>query len=208
MPKALLATVAITALTVIAACNGGGDGANGPAGAGAAATANEIAVEPLPEVLPEPFIFRGEGVELQEEQARQEILYTVSPGDTLQLIAQVFGVSTAQIQRINGIADPSVLRAGDELRIPVLPGTEAERIAASLDQPEEDFAGPPPGEQYVIGPGDTLVDIGVRVGIDWQELQRYNRLSEFEANNLVVGNTLVIPPPEDEEEAGPTEPPG
>ena len=208
MPKALLTTVAITALTVIAACNGGGDGANGPTDAGAAATANEIAVEPLPEVLPEPFILRGEGGALEEEQARQEILYTVAPGDTLQLIAQVFGVSTAQIQRINGIADPSVLQAGDELRIPVLPGTEAERIAASLDQPKEDFAGPPPGEQYVIEPGDTLVDIGVRFGIDWQELQRYNRLSEFEANNLVVGNTLVIPPPEDEEEEGPTEPPG
>ena len=207
MPKALLVIVAVTALTTVAACNDGEGGSDNPTDTAAAAASNDIPVESLPDVLPEPFIFRGEGVALQEEQARQEILYTVAPGDTLELIAQVFGVSTAQIQRINGIADPSVLRAGDELRIPVLPGSEAERIAASRDQPEEDFAGPPPGEQYVIGPGDTLIDLGVRFGVDWQELQRYNRLSEFEANNLVVGATIVIPPPEDEED-GPTEPPG
>jgi hypothetical protein len=101
------------------------------------------------------------------------------------------------------------LRVGDELRIPVRPGTEAERIAATLDEDGEDFSGPPPGEEYIVQPGDSLITIGIQFGLEWFEIADYNRLSEFEANNLIVGDTLIIPPDDgaDEDEAQ-AEPPG
>ncbi|HJN91145.1 MAG TPA: LysM peptidoglycan-binding domain-containing protein [Dehalococcoidia bacterium] len=170
-----------------------------------------IPMEPLPETLPEPVILRGDGVEVEEE-ARDEIIYVVQPGDSLAAIAITFGIDSTELQRINGIVNPSVLRAGDELRVPVVDGGEADRIRATLDDEGQEIeeVGPPPGEEYTIQPGDTLSDIGVRFGISYLDIQSYNRLSDFEAGNLSVGATIIIPPPPEEtaEEQEPTEPPG
>jgi LysM repeat protein len=44
--------------------------------------------------------------------------YTVKRGDTLSSLAVRFGVSVAAIQELNGIADPSLIRVGEVLRIP------------------------------------------------------------------------------------------
>ena len=204
--KRFVALASVAALILLAAC-GGDDGFAESAGAAATVPDLEtIPVEPFPEELPEPYLFLGDELKV-EEQAAAEILYLVEPGDTLALIAEAFGVELATLQRINGIADPSLLRAGDELRIPVRPGTEGERVAATLDEEGEDFSGPPPGEEYVVEAGDTLFDIGLQFGIDWQVIAAYNRLSDFEANSLAPGTVIIIPPAAEEEEE-PTEPPG
>lgn len=201
----------LTTSFVAAACSGGDSSPVPSAEDILAPTPIEtIPMEPFPEVLPEAVILRGEGVEVQEE-ARDEIIYIVQPGDSLAAIALTFGIDSTELQRINGIVDPSVLRAGDELRVPVADGSEAEVIRATLDNegPQEE-AGPPPGEVYTIQPGDSLSAIGVRFGIPYLDIQSHNRLSDFEAGNLTVGATIIIPPPpeEIEEEEGPTEPPG
>ena len=44
--------------------------------------------------------------------------YTVREGDSLSAIAARFGVTEAEIQRANGIADPDNIYAGQELVIP------------------------------------------------------------------------------------------
>ena len=199
-------SILLTSLAV-AACSGG-DSSTVPSPEDVLApTPETIPMEPLPDVLPEAVILRGEGVEVQEE-ARDEIIYLVQPGDSLAAIALTFGIDSTELQRINGIVDPSVLRAGDELRVPVVDGG---RIRATLDDegPEEEVR-PPPGEVYTIQSGDSLSAIGVRFGISYLDIQSYNRLSDFEAGNLSVGATIIIPPPpeEVEEEEGPTEPPG
>ena len=198
----LIAGVAV----VLAACGGDGESdlptpeeINRP-------TDETIPMEALPDPLPEAVIVRDDGSP-QVEEARDEIIYTVLPGDSLAAIAIRFGVDATDLQRINGIVDPSVLRAGDELRVPVLEGTEAERIAASLDDEEPADLGPPPGEEYTVQPGDTLFDIGLSFGISYLDIQAYNRLTDFQAGNLPVGSILIIPPPE-EEETGTGEPPG
>ena len=201
--------IPLTAAAVaLAACGGPGDEAATPP---PEATQNPdpetIPVEELPDVLPEPFIFHGD--ELFGEEVEPEVeerIYTVEPGDTLALIAEAAGVTTEELQRLNGIADPSVLAAGDDLRIPVR-SDEADRIQATLDTEAEDFSGPPPGDPYTVQPGDTLIDIATARGIEWRDLQSYNGLTEFEASNLLVGQVLIIPPAP-EEDAGPTEPPG
>lgn len=197
----LIAGVAV----VLAACGGDGE-SDLPTPEEIARIDETIPMEALPDPLPEAVIVRDEG-SLQVEEARDEIIYTVLPGDSLAGIAARFGVDATELQRINGIVDPSVLRAGDELRVPVREGTEAERIAASLDDEEATSLGPPPGEEYIVQPGDTLFDIGLSFGISYLDIQAYNRLTDFQAGNLAVGLVLIIPPPE-EEETGTGEPPG
>ena len=167
-----------------------------------------IPYEPLPEKIATPFLIRDNEISIEEE-ARKEIIYVVEPGDSLALIAEAFGVTTEELQRLNGIADPSMLRADDELRIPVHPGTETERIAATLDDQEEESVSVPSGEEYIVMPGDTLITIAMQYGLDWFTVAKHNRLSEFAANNLQVDDILYIPPAEEESENEmPTEPPG
>ena len=181
------------------------------------ADTGEIPVEPFPETLSEPFIIReaeAAGTEVQDETS--EVQYTIQPGDTLANIAEQFGTTAEAVQRLNGLADPSILRVGDVLRIPVV-----DRIAATTDAeglPIEEEVGPPPGEPYAIQPGDTLTAIGLAFGVDHLEIAAHNNLSDFEIANLQVGQVIIIPPqPEEaegdpensaEEDEGPTEPPG
>ena len=67
---------------------------------------------------------------------RQTIVHTVRRGETLSGIAQRYRVSWRQIARDNGIADPSRLRIGQQLRIRP-PGAAASRDRRAT-------AGPPP----------------------------------------------------------------
>ncbi len=172
----------------------------------------DIPVEPFPETLPEPFIIReNEAAGAESQEPTTEVLYEIQPGDTLATIAEQFGTTTAAIQRLNGIADPSILQVGDILRIPVT----SERVAATTDEDglpieEEEL----PGEPYTIQSGDTLIDIGVAFGIDYLEIAAHNNLTEFESENLQVGQVIIIPPLTDDEtdseaeEDVPSEPPG
>ncbi|MGE5593622.1 MAG: peptidoglycan-binding protein [Betaproteobacteria bacterium] len=53
--------------------------------------------------------------ELQKARAKT---YVVVPGDNLWSIARKFGVAVQDIARANGISDPSLVKAGQELQIP------------------------------------------------------------------------------------------
>ena len=208
MPNAFYAIATAALAVALVACSSG-DGTSTPTADDAAPPNLEsIPFEPLPEELPPAFLIRGDESAV-EDDAAEEIIYVVEPGDSLALIAEAFGVTAEELQRLNGIADARLLRAGDELRIPVRPGTESERIAATLDEDGEDFSGPPPGEEYAVQPGDSLITIGIQFGFEWFEIADYNRLSEFAANNLIVGDVLIIPPESvAEEDDASAEPPG
>lgn len=203
----LIWALAIVALLAVA-CSGDEEPTTPPEAVTANPDPETIPIEAVPDVLPEPYIFRGDelfGEEQQEEL--QEEIYIVQPGDTLALIAQSAGVTTEELQRLNGIADPSVLSVGDELRIPV----RGERIQVTTDgDVVEEGPRRPPGEEYIVQSGDTLSDIAAARGLNYLDLQSYNGLTEFEAGHLQVGQILIIPPPpeEEEEEEGRTEPPG
>ncbi|NLY88761.1 MAG: LysM peptidoglycan-binding domain-containing protein [Firmicutes bacterium] len=98
--------------------------------------------------------------------------YTVQRGDTLQGIAQRFGVSLGSLRQRNGLWTDS-LRVGQRITIP----TGA--TAASTG-----------GWTYTVRRGDTLYTISQRVGVPVNTLRSVNGLA---SNTLRIGQRLTIP---------------
>ena len=197
--KLLAALLAILALysALAAACGGSAtEPAAEPAATPAAVASREaIPVEALPDPLPDPYLFRDTAAVVEEEQ--REVIYIVQPGDTLAGIAAGYCVTIEEIQRLNNIVDAASLSIGDELRIPGTCGAPAAPTAGSseTDQPAQSAPQRPPGEVYVVQPGDTLAEIADAFGFGWRDIAAYNNLTDFDAGNLQVGQELVIPPP-------------
>ncbi len=176
-----------------------------------------IPVEALPDPLPEPYLFRD--TVTVEREMPSEVIHVVVPGDTLAGIAGGYCVTLEEIQRLNNIVDPTALSVGQELRIPIREGAcgvaAPQAAGAATESQTQEPAAPqrPPGEIYVVEPGDTLAEIADAFGFGWRDIANYNNLSDFEAESLQVGQELVIPPasalaPEEEEEDDRAEPPG
>jgi len=98
--------------------------------------------------------------------------YTVQRGDTLQAIAQRFGVSLGNLRQRNGLWTDS-LRIGQRITIPT--GTAATSTG---------------GWTYTVRRGDTLYTISQRVGVPVNTLRSVNGLA---SNTLRIGQRLTIP---------------
>ena len=190
----IVALLALAAL-LIAACGDQVQPLAAPAEVGPAAQSSEtIPVESLPDPLPEPYWFRDTvTIELEPQT---EIIYVVQPGDTLGTITANFCVTVAEVQRLNTIVDVDTMRIGDELRIPIREGACGDAAPRSEDDADTEQAAPGdrPGEVYVVREGDTLAEIAAAYGISWFDIANYNGISEAEADNIYVGQELIIPP--------------
>src|SRR5690554_1076701 len=69
--------------------------------------------------------------------------YVVSPGDTLSGIALRYGISVDTLVRLNGIQNPNVIYAGQQIS-----------VSSSTGQPSGQPASP--SSTYTVQPGDTL----------------------------------------------------
>ena len=98
--------------------------------------------------------------------------YVVQPGDTLLGIALKLNVSASELQALNGLTNPDMLRVGQVLK---LPATASQALA----------------ETYVVQAGDTLGAIALRFRVPVDALARANRLAD--PNTLRVGQRLIIP---------------
>lgn len=105
-----------------------------------------------------------------------EQVYVVSRGDTLSSIAQRFGVSLAELSRLNNITNPDQIVVGQKLRIPASSAT-----APAAGQ----------GRTYVVQQGDTLFKIAVRFGVTVAALQSANNIAD--PNKVYPGQVLKIP---------------
>lgn len=102
-----------------------------------------------------------------------ETTYVVQPGDNLFRIGLKFGISWVQIAEANGLVNPNVIAADDELKIPV------------------DAPGPAPAFSHVVKPGETLFLISLQYGVSWPSIAEVNNLSS--PYIIYVGQTLEIP---------------
>ncbi len=109
--------------------------------------------------------------------------YTIVAGDTLLGIAYRYGLDWQDIAIANNMGENDLLRIGQVLRLPSIGG---------VGGPVEASSGVIAGKQrYTVSAGDTLVSIGLRYGITWQELAAVNGLSEFSL--LQIGQELALP---------------
>lgn len=98
----------------------------------------------------------------------ETITYTVRPGNTLYAIAQFFGSSVREIAKANGIKPPYTIYPGQELVIPT----------GNISSPR----------YYVVRPGDTLVSIADRYGLELEDLLNLN---SFENPNIIYPGQII-----------------
>ncbi|MEO6826233.1 MAG: LysM peptidoglycan-binding domain-containing protein [Microbacteriaceae bacterium] len=114
----------------------------------------------------------GESVQAQSQV--QE--YRVTDSDTVNAIAERFGISTARILVLNGLS----------WRSPVVPGQ-----TLVLSPPEADHAPGTDIDRYVIAAGDTISGIATSHGLSTAAVLRANGLS---AESIIIpGQVLVLP---------------
>jgi len=95
--------------------------------------------------------------------AREPVIHTVVPGDTLFRIAHKYGVSVGQLMATNGISDPRGLRVGQVLTIP---GVSAAAPVESASAGVHPYAGERADRQFQwpVTQGIVSAGFGMRNG--------------------------------------------
>jgi murein DD-endopeptidase MepM/ murein hydrolase activator NlpD len=111
--------------------------------------------------------------------------HTVRTGETLSEIAADHGTSVSTLVRSNGITDPNLIIAGDDL---VIPG--------GSDGADDAAAGST--GSHVVAAGDTILGIAIRHGISVDHLVGANGLVDgwiYEGQRLSLGPVQSVGPP-------------
>jgi len=136
--------------------------------------------QPDPAVLP-----TADPSQVQPTPSGQVATHTVQEGETLDSIAQLYGVPASEIAAANNLTISNVLTAGQVLVIPV-PGT--------VTTGGETAPTPPPttGEVvHVVQPGENLFRISLRYGKTVAEVAAYNGIAN--PNFIYPGQVIRIP---------------
>lgn len=110
-------------------------------------------------------------------------VYIVKKGDILSQLAVDFDTTTAELVRLNNLADPDVLYVGQELRVPagrMGPKSSTSKSTTSVHK----------GSTYTIQKGDTLSGIALAAGVSINDLRTLNNIT---GDKIMAGNTLDIP---------------
>ena len=96
--------------------------------------------------------------------------YTVSRGDTVSAIAGKFGLSTAEVLKLNNLQPHTIIYPGQKLK-----------LSGSAAAPAAPSAAPAPaapaGATYTVKPGDTLGAIAARHNVALADVFAWNNLS-------------------------------
>ena len=115
--------------------------------------------------------------------------YTVQAGDSYWRIANKYGISIQELQRLNGTSDYT-LHPGQSIKVPGS-GTNASASSnGSSTSTSTTSAAPAAGGSYTVQAGDSYWRIANKYGISISELQRLNGTSDY---NLYPGQSLKVP---------------
>ncbi len=98
------------------------------------------------------------------------VTYTVRPGNTLFAIAQFFGTTVKDIAEANGLLYPYTIFPGQELVLPI-----------------DEIRSP---RYYVVRPGDTILSIADRYGLELEDILSLNKLEN--PNIIYPGQILRL----------------
>ena len=122
-----------------------------------------------------------------------ETVYTVKAGDSLSAIAAKYGTTYKVLAEYNGIANPNIIRVGQQIKIPgkSAPATQ-EKTEPTTQQPTAETV-------HTVKSGETLSGIARKYGTTYQQLAAYNKISN--PNKISVGQKIKIPGTATEEKA-------
>jgi membrane-bound lytic murein transglycosylase D len=131
--------------------------------------------------------------------------HVVRRGDTLSGIAARHGIPTQGIMEMNGLRSATKLRIGQELIIPkpiaggqlaaARPAPVAHRAAAARPEAAVAYAEKAAERSRTtlrVRPGDTLWSISRRLGVELDDLCRWNGIENPSRHKLLVGARLVV----------------
>lgn len=110
--------------------------------------------------------------------------YIVRKGDTISQLAVDFDTTTAELVRMNHLANPDVLYVGQELVVPAGRGGSRSTSSKSSSAPVKK------GGTYTIQKGDTLSEIAIAAGVSIDSLRELNGIK---GDMIRAGETLDIP---------------
>ena len=115
--------------------------------------------------------------------------HSVAEGDNFWSVARQYGVSVAALTEANPGVDPTRLRIGQGLAVPVGAAATAARPGVP-GKPQAEAAGQS-GSGYVVADGDNFWTIAKRLGVDMIELTRLN--AGLDPLRLKPGQVLAVP---------------
>ena len=119
--------------------------------------------------------------------------HLVAPGETLTAVARRYQTDVATLMRLNAIADPSLIRAGQRLIVPSsVAGSGAGQSSSDLEiaLPAEVLAGAPT-RIYLVRPGDTLASVATTFQTTAAHLAEMNQRSP--SMLLHIGDPRRVP---------------
>jgi LysM repeat protein len=108
--------------------------------------------------------------------------HTVRSGDTLSAIAVKYGTTVSAIAKTNKLANPGLLRIGQQLSIP---GTTAQSAPTAVTPAA------PATVTYAVRSGDTAAGIAARFGTTIGAIAKANKLAN--PSYLRIGQQLTVP---------------
>ena len=113
--------------------------------------------------------------------------YTVEKGDTLYSISRKYGVSVAELSKLNNLKNDNIIFAGQKLAIP-----EASAESSSEAATREKSSGSSRSyDSYTVQKGDTFYNIAKVNDISIAKLKELNGIDD--ESKLKVGQKLKIP---------------
>jgi LysM repeat protein len=125
---------------------------------------------------------------------QEDVIHTITAGQTVGTIAQSYGVTIEEIAAANELVDINRIYVGQELVIPLsTAGQEIEEdsTADSAEPAPETTPNPANDIIYIVRPGDNLFRIALNNGITVEELAAYNNIADPE--RIEVGQEIRIP---------------
>nr|DAQ62394.1 MAG TPA: Cell wall hydrolase autolysin [Caudoviricetes sp.] len=104
----------------------------------------------------------GKSNQNSNSEASNDTTYTVKSGDTLSGIASKFGTNYQKIAADNGISNPNIIYPGQVLKI----SGSVNNANATKNT-----------KTYTVRSGDTLSEIGVKVGVAWKTIASLNGIT-------------------------------